>query len=178
LCDPFLRWLRREGWRGEENQGEIAGSDPQRIGWKRMTYWIRSSAGRKTYDPSSRGPQGNTLSRISKIWGIIVKEALQVTKFLRGVVSGEGVGILCQPGGGFGGFRSVDRNETGGRGSKNQENRDNKALSHVQRGGDLLVLELGCSRVGILKSRKVWSRRLDASVALNLDTIKLTARMM
>jgi hypothetical protein len=56
LSDPFLKWLRKERWRGEGNQGEIAGSDPQRIGWKMMTYWIRSLAGRKTNGPRSRGP--------------------------------------------------------------------------------------------------------------------------
>jgi hypothetical protein len=83
-------------WRTEP--GGIVGSDPLRIGWKMMTYWIQSLAGRKTYEPSSREPQGNRLSRISKKLDIIVKEVLQVTRFLGGVVSGEGVGILCQPG--------------------------------------------------------------------------------
>jgi hypothetical protein len=49
---------------------------PLRIGWKMMTCWIRSLAGRKTYVPSSRGPQGNRPSRISKKLDIIVKEVL------------------------------------------------------------------------------------------------------
>lgn len=112
------------------------------------------------------------------MWGIIVKEALQVTKFLGGVVSGEGVGILCQLGVALGVFALLIGMRQGvGEAKTKKIVIGNKALSHVQRGEDLLVLEFACSRAGILKSRKVWSRRLDASVALNLDTIKLTARM-